>query len=482
MICDTPALSTSQEWSRARSRRFALPTPLPQPLSPPLESWWSLEPLLSTDYTYSDIMTYGSNLPTLLSYSLSSIPPGRIAGTPRRVPPGPDSLLMAAMISAKSFPYQTLPTLSSFRTSLHAHATTDNTLYQPSWSTSESPLTLAAIATRHHPINCPSNPPIDLLLYAISGYFRQRVELLHLPSLSWTIYDTAQATHRTTAPLSLIQEHDIIYATCTTHQTSANLPLTTQPLALLPYDPPNQDFPPLPPDHLNATMMYDYIESDPTDLFDITLHGTKGHLTISTFNTSGLVIEAKDKLTPILTFLTTQNIDILCLQDTRTSHYDRQHIARTIKSRLGEATKCFFSDCFPTSTFHTSSVRPKQHRPQGCGRKTLARAAQTSPLSPPISPYPHKRPKIGGQLIIVSPLWARTAYDNIVDPSHLGLFAGVYIRLPQSTLLILSVYLPPRLKETLAPTQKACGPDSNTTSRQLMNIPRLLYSGSNIRS
>ena len=67
-------------------------------------------------------MRYGDTRPALPDYDIPDDITSRRAGNPRRVPTGADNIYMAAMVSALSYPYSTLPTVQSFRDSLCDYA------------------------------------------------------------------------------------------------------------------------------------------------------------------------------------------------------------------------------------------------------------------------------------------------------------------------------------------------------------------------
>ena len=152
--------------------------------------------------------------------------------------------------------------------------------------------------------------------------------------------------------------------------------------------------------------------------------GTKGDLNVCTLNLNGF---ESYKLPPIIGFMISESIDVMCLQDTRIADHDKAHICRTAVERLGPGAQCFFSNCIPQSD--EAFPNPDD----------LSQADPSAP-SHPISRSTPRRPKVGGQLIIVNSLWSRYTMDNLKDPTQLGILAGTYINLPDTRLLIAGVY------------------------------------------
>ena len=168
--------------------------------------------------------------------------------------------------------------------------------------------------------------------------------------------------------------------------------------------------------------------------------GTKGDLTVCTLNLDGF---ESYKLPPIIGFMIAESIDIMCLQDTRLADLDKAHICRTVVERLGPGAQCFFSNCisqsdesFPSPNAPDQPDLPLQH-------------------SHPVQSPANRRPKVGGQLIIVNSLWSRYTMDNLKDPTHLGILAGTYINLLTTRLLIAGLYWPCPSQATVPSTSDA---------------------------
>ena len=121
-----------------------------------------------------------------------------------------------------------------------------------------------------------------------------------------------------------------------------------------------------------------------------------------------------------------QLVDILCLQDTLTIPTDYQEIGKCVRGQLGANSQCFCSDC----VLNGASLDPVTTRPKLRRRRRGTRAIQSVPLY-------RERPSVGGQLVIVNPRWAGSPFENITDPTSLGIFGGHELKLADNSELLL---------------------------------------------
>jgi len=137
---------------------------------------------------------------------------------------------------------------------------------------------------------------------------------------------------------------------------------------------------------------------------------------IATLNVNHLTA---DKLHALLTHMLTLHIDVLCLQDTRTTRLETRHLKRLAKASLGPSTFVGASPLPDTGC-------PSRHR---CRRK--------SPPPPGQSAYPS-----GGQMTIIHPRWAPHVKNYSTDPTGLGLLTSITLATSALPLHILSTYWP----------------------------------------
>ena len=70
---------------------------------------------------FSDVLKYGEDRPPSAITALTDFLKDEHVGILRRVPPGRDNLVMAAMISAWCFPHTTIPSVEAFKESFRSY-------------------------------------------------------------------------------------------------------------------------------------------------------------------------------------------------------------------------------------------------------------------------------------------------------------------------------------------------------------------------
>ena len=411
----------------------------------------------NTTLLFSDVLMYGEDRPpTAFSASTDFLTDDHL-GVLRRVPPGRDNLVMAAMASAWRFPHTTIPSVSAFKDSLRAFFQSTLMQFHTAAGLLQDLSTILTAGSQGVPL---AGPPglarLDsleaVMLFAIAGYFQQKLELYNVVTQTWTVFDL-DGQHRTSQPLVLIQDFDadagaILYvAMCSRSQATAYRKAPPRTNEVVPYCPLPSNFAPKPPDGVETAHYYDHMEATAAESYDMNLYGSAGDLNIATLNVNGSLLK---KLPEIVSFMAVQSIDILCLQDTRTIPSDYQEIGECVRGRLGANAQCFFSDC----SLNGASLDPTKVLPKLRSRRRASRVTSSIPQY-------RERPSVGGQLVIVNPLWAGATFDKVSDPTSLGIFGGVKLKLvDDSELLLLSTYWP-------VPAKNGVPSDSDALWRRL---------------
>ena len=262
-------------------------------------------------------------------------------GILRRVPPGRDNLVMAAMISAWRFPHTTIPSVEAFKESFRSYYQSTSMEFHTAAGKVHDLSEISASGYQGVHLSGPPrlsslSDPETTVLFALAGYFQQKLELYNILTQTWTIFASA-GQHRSAQPIVLLLDFDsdagasVYVAMCSRTQAVAYRPPSPRTDELIPYCPSDSGFAPRPPDGVETAHYYDHMEATAAESYDMNMYGSAGDLNIATLNVNGSLLK---KLPEIISFMVIQSVDILCLQDTRTTPSDYQEIGDCVRGRL----------------------------------------------------------------------------------------------------------------------------------------------------